>query len=74
MKPQVIAFRPDEATTRSLDAIRRLKPGAETSLILREAVQSYERELTLARIVAACEEAGNRNARVIEEFEAAGDA
>ena len=74
MASDALAFRPDRATAEALRTLARLRPGVDTSSLLREAVQAYARELALSKYVAACQRAGKRNAAIVEEFERAGDA
>ena len=69
-----LAFRPDAATDEALRELSVLRPGVDTSSLLREAVRSYACELALSRYVAACRKNGNRNVSILEEFERAGDA
>jgi hypothetical protein len=69
-----LAFRPDKETNDALHAILTLRPGLDTSSLLREAVRAYARELTLDRYVAAARKRGNRGVAIVEEFERAGDA
>ena len=72
--PPALAFRPDKETRDALQAILSLRPGLDTSSLLREAVRAYARELTLERYVAAARRRGARGVAVVEEFERAEDA
>ena len=74
MASNTLAFRPDPATVQALKKLSKLRPGVDTSSLLREAIQAYARELTLSKYITACERAGNRYVAVVEEFERAGDA
>lgn len=69
-----LAFRPDRETSEALHAISALRPGLDTSSLLREAVRAYARELTLERYVAAARKRGNRGVAIVEEFDRAEDA
>lgn len=71
---QALAFRPDAETSEALLAISALRPGIDTSTLLREAVRAYARELTLGRYVAAARKRGNRGVAIVDEFDRAGDA
>lgn len=71
---QALAFRPDAETSEALLAIAALRPGVDTSSLLREAVRAYARELTLDRYVAAARKRGNRGVAIVDEFDRAGDA
>ena len=74
MAANTLAFRPDPETVQALKTLSKLRPGVDTSSLLREAIQAYARELTLSRYITACERAGNRYVAVVEEFERADDA
>jgi hypothetical protein len=74
MASKTLTFRPDHATVQALKMLSKLRPGVDTSSLLREAIQAYARELTLAKYIAACDRAGYCNVAVIEEFERASDA
>jgi len=69
-----LAFRPDDETRQALRTISELRPGLDTSSMLREAVRLYARELQLERYVAAARRRGNKGIAIVEEFEQAGDA
>ena len=69
-----LAFRPDDETKQALRTISELRPGLDTSSMLREAVRLYARELQLERFVAAARRRGNKGVAIVEEFEQAGDA
>ena len=71
---QALAFRPDAETSEALLAISSLRPGVDTSSLLREAVRAYARELALDRYVAAARKRGNRGVAIVDEFDRAGDA
>lgn len=71
---QALAFRPDAETSEALLAISALRPGLDTSSLLREAVRAYARELMLERYVAAARKRGNRGVAIVDEFDRAGDA
>ena len=72
--PTSLAFRPDKETSDALHAILTLRPGLDTSSLLREAVRAYARELTLERYLAAARKRGDRGVAVVEEFERVEDA
>lgn len=69
-----LAFRPDLETSKAIHTISMLRPGLDTSTLLREAVRAYARELTLERYVAAARKRGHRGVAIVEEFDRVEDA
>lgn len=70
---RAVTFRPDQATLRALEHLESALKGRDRSQIIRESIKSYERQVLMDRIVAACGRHGEESERVANEFDAADD-